>query len=378
MRLIYIAPMLQPVGGLERTLTDKANYIVSKGHEVMLLTYQQKNEKIYYPLDKRVILHDMDCPVYSLYRLPLYARIGAYRQLRRQFRQRMRQILDNFCPDVVVITVPNTEDYINDMMGVAQNVKVVVESHLALPFHMVGKPFTERLLCWLYPPVRAIRKANLLITLTEQDARNWRQRGVRSVMVVPNPLTSYDEDIVSSEKSGRRIIAVGRLFGQKRFDRLVEAFALIASKYPAWSVDIFGEGPLRAQLQEQIGLLGLSGRVRLLPPTHAIYVEYRRSQFFVLSSDYEGFGMVIIEAMACGLPVVSTNCPCGPSEIVEEGKTGLLASMEVQDLADKMEWMITHEDERQQMGGNAHEAAARYRMENVMQEWLQAYGSVLS
>jgi len=117
--------------------------------------------------------------------------------------------------------------------------------------------------------------------------------------------------------------------------------------------------------------------VHLIPPTKDIYNEFQRSQFFVLSSDYEGFGLVIIEAMACGIPVVSTDCPYGPSEIIEDGKTGLLAKMDVQDLADKMEWMITHEEERKAMGARAHQAAARYRKEVVMPEWEKAYLSVV-
>ena len=112
-------------------------------------------------------------------------------------------------------------------------------------------------------------------------------------------------------------------------------------------------------------------------PVDDIYSEYQRSQFLVLSSDFEGFGLVIIEAMACGLPVVATNCPYGPSEIIEEGKTGLLSQMNVEDLAEKIEWMITHDKERQEMGIRAYEASARYQIEQVMPQWLAAYQSVL-
>jgi len=130
-------------------------------------------------------------------------------------------------------------------------------------------------------------------------------------------------------------------------------------------------------LQTMISDYQLSRQIHLLSPVLDIYMEYSRSQFFVLCSDFEGFGLVIVEAMACGIPVVSTDCPFGPSEIIEDGKTGLLAKMEVQDLADKMEWMITHEEERKAMGVRAHQAAARYRKEVVMPEWEKAYLSVI-
>ena len=93
----------------------------------------------------------------------------------------------------------------------------------------------------------------------------------------------------------------------------------------------------------------------------------------VLSSDYEGFGLVIVEAMACGLPVISTDCPHGPSDIIDNGVTGLLARLEVKDLADRIEWMITHHEERRMMGVKAHAAAAAYRKEVIMKKWESAY-----
>ena len=168
---------------------------------------------------------------------------------------------------------------------------------------------------------------------------------------------------------------MGRLSPQKRFDRMIDAFALIADKYPDWRVDIFGAGGTDGQLYMQQCIAGkeLNDRIGLHPPVNDIYAEYLRSQFFVMSSDFEGFGLVIIEAMACGIPVVSTDCPYGPSEIITNGKTGLLAKMDVQDLADKMEWMIIHDAERQQMGIRAYQAAAHYSLERVMPEWEQAY-----
>ena len=372
MRLIYIAPYLHPVGGLERTLADKANYLVANGHEVMFLTYNQGKEKVFYPLDDRVTQIDIDCPIFTLYRYPFLFRLNHYLRLRWQFRERMKVVLGDYRPDVIVITIPNTEDYIYDIFRLSANVRVVIESHLASSHHLIRKSLTERLLCKLFPPIKAIRRADLLIALTEHDAAYWRKQKVPHVTVIPNPLTDYPDNL-NEEKVHGRIICVGRLYEQKRFDRLIDAFALIAAKYPEWSVDIFGKGPLQEDLQNRIDNQKLTGRVRLNQPTHDIFNEYQRSQFFVLSSDYEGFGLVITEAMACGLPVVSTDCPYGPSEIVEDGKTGLLTKMDVADLAAKMEWMITHDSERQLMGQAAHQTAARYRLDRVMSEWERAY-----
>lgn len=375
MRLIYIAPFLSPAGGLERTLTDKANYLVEKGHEALFLTFMQGKEKVFYDLDSRISQIDIDCPILSLLWYPVWIRLGKYFKLKRLFRERLTKVFADFMPDVIVVTIPNTEAFIHDIVKVAQahNVKVIVESHLASAFHLKGKSVTERVLCKLFPPITAIRKANLLIALTKRDADCWCRCRVPKVTVIPNPSTFFCDDVSDGNRQEGRIIAVGRLFEQKRFDRLIDAFSLIAAKNPSWYIDIFGEGQLSESLNKQIEERRLVGRVRLNPPTKNIITEYQRSQFYALSSDYEGFGLVIIEAMSCGIPVVATDCPYGPSEIIDDGKTGLLARMEVQDLADKMEWMITHDAERQQMGLNAHQAAARYKMDVVMPEWEKAY-----
>lgn len=379
MKQIYIAPFLHMPGGLERTLSDKANYLVDKGHEILLLTYAQGKEKMFYSLDWRVKHVDIDTHLFSMYHIPLLYRVWSYIKIRRQFRKRFRKVLIDFCPDLIVITIPNTEDFIADMVDVCREccVKIAVECHLAAAFYMEGKPVMERMLCRMFPPIKAIRKSDLLIALTESDADYFRNYGVKNVLVVPNPVSFYDETCYSNTKIEGRIISVGRFFSQKRFDRLIDAFSLIANKYPGWYIDIFGKGPLEKSYVERINELGLNGRVNLLPPTKNIVSEYRKSQFFVLASDYEGFGLVIVESMACGLPVVATDCPYGPSEIIDDDEMGLLARMDVQNLAEKMEWMITHPEERKLMGQKAHLAAARYRKEIVIPEWERAYMSVI-
>lgn len=373
MRLLFIANILNPVGGLERTFIDKSNWLVAQGHEVMLMTYMQGHEHIYYPLDKRVQYVDLDSPLYRMYRVPLYARVWEYQKIRHTFRQRMSQVITSFKPDAISIAIPYTEDFISDMLRVAHGVRICIESHLASSFHLSNKPFTERLIYKLFPPIKAYRKCDLLISLTQHDAESWRHRGVQNIKIIPNPVTQYVDQLPVVHRKPGRIIAVGRMYKQKRFDRLIAAFSLLAAKYPSLTLDIFGEGPLREDLQIQIDNLGLEDRIHLNEPTHDILTEYQRSQFFVLSSDYEGFGLVIIESMAYGTPVVATDCPYGPSEIIEDGVTGLLTKMTTEDLSEKMEYMITHDEERREMGEQARQAAARYRLENVMPLWLKAY-----
>lgn len=284
----------------------------------------------------------------------------------------MKHILGDFHPDVIIPVIPNAEDFLWDIMKVASGIKVVVESHVAYEYLLYGKSFTDRLLFLLYSPFRAIGKSDLLIALTEHDAVSWRGHHLKNVLVLPNPVTCYPDDINLIPKVEGRIISVARLSEQKRLDRLIEAFALISDRYPDWFIDIYGDGNLRDALETLIKEKNLIGRINIFQSVRDIMKEYQRSQFFVLSSDYEGFGLVLIEAMACGLPVVATDCPHGPSEIIDNGVTGWLTTLNVKDLSDRMAWMIIHQEERKIMGVKAHEAAAAYRKDVIMKKWESA------
>ncbi len=376
MRLIYFIPLLSTVGGQERTLTDKANWLTANGHEVMFVTYEHEGP-LAYQLKDGIRHLDIHCHYFDLYKCSVWRRPYELLRLKHHFRKKMADVVASFCPDIIIVPVPNTENFLWDLMKVAHSIPVVIESHLAYGHSVNKRGLTEKWLYYLENPLHAIRNARLLIALTEGDAICWRRNLVKNVKVVPNPVTCYPESVFPISKTEGRIICVGRYTQQKRFDRLIDAFGFIANRYPNWCVDIFGDGEEKENLNNRIVEKGLTERIHLLPPTHDIYAEYQRSQFFVLSSDFEGFGLVIIEAMACGIPVVASDCPFGPSEIIEDGKTGLLAKMEVADLAAKMEWMITHDAERRQMGQNARQAAARYRLDRVMPEWERAYLSVL-
>lgn len=377
MRLLFFLPFLSTKGGQERTLVDKANWLVERGHEVFFVTYENVGS-VAYPLDERIHYTDIDCRHFTVYHVRLWRRWRAVLAMKRQFRERLSAVISDFRPDLIVATIPLTEFFLYDLLQEADTVPVVIESHLARGHEAVARGFTEKVLDVFYSPLRAIHRADLLIALTEGDARQWQNVCPR-VCVIPNPVTSYPTSVAHVAKDTGHIIAVGRLSPQKRFDRLVDAFALIAHRHLNWQVDIYGSGQenvLRA-FEQYIDSRNLSERISLHHPVDNIYQKYCQSEFLVVSSDFEGFGLVIVEAMACGIPIVSTDCPFGPSEIIEDGKTGLLAKMDAMDLAAKMEWMITHDKERKQMGLSAYQAAARYRKEVIMPQWEQAYLSVI-
>lgn len=374
MRIMYIIRSLANVHGLERTIIDKANYLAEQGHQVIMVTYEQGSHAYAFPISPLVECVDLNCRYFTIYNYSFIKRQFMVWKLKREFLRKIQGLFIDKIPDVVVASTYEG-DFMDEIIFLKSRTRVILESHTSFVGHMKGENLLDKIK--KRSVLEGVKRCDLLIALTHCDAKCWNQY-IQNIAIVPNPISYYPEKI-SGEcgKDDKRILAVGRMLKEKRFDRLINAFALISSKYPEWFIDIFGDGPERYVLEKQVNSQNLDSRVNFKGNTNEVFMEYQKSQFFVLSSDSEGFGLVLIEAMACGIPVVSTDCPYGPSEIIEDGKTGLLSKMDAKDLAEKMEWMITHEEERKAMGIAARKAAARYRKEIVMPQWEKAYLSVI-
>ena len=374
MRILFFYNSLAMKAGIERTLTDKANYLAEHGHEVSFVTYEQGDHLISFPLFHTIKHVDLDCRAFTLLRYSLVRRIYETIRLKRKFLNKWKSVVFQINPDIIVTTT-NSAFFIPELMSVRSKYPIIIESHVAYTVQNGNNSFLKSML-WKHR-LSVYRKCNMFVALTEGDAACWRKH-LNHVCKVDNPVTCYIDDPFKEKRVAGRIISVGRMNNsQKRFDRLIDAFAAISSKYPNWHVDIFGDGNLQNTLEQQIERLGLKDKIIIHQPTSNIYDEYLCSELYVMSSDFEGFGLVLVEAMACGVPVISTDCPFGPSEIIEDGVTGLLAKMDVSDLANKIEWMITHPEKLKSMGIKAHESAAKYRLENVMPQWEAIYKSVL-
>ena len=381
MRILIIHRSFALVGGAERVITDKANYLAQKGHQLLLVSYEQGRHPLPYELHPSVEYKDLDCRFFTLSRYSALLRVWHFLRLRRKFRKSLQATIADFRADVVVMA-SDWQTLIDEVLAAAGPVPVVAEFHNAYDYVMrnvekSGNALRQRLVkAYYWQTLKHLRRCAKLVILTHADAENWR-RHFQNVTVIPNPVTCYPDVIDDVPKDKGRIIFVGRFNHEKRIDRLIDAFAMIAAKYPGWHVDIFGDGNEKEHLQQQIKNLHLEQRVIIHNPTSAIFDEYKRSEMLVLCSEHEASPLVLVEAMACGVPCVSLDCPIGPREIIQDGETGLLAQDgDVQDLANKMEWMITHEAERLEMGRKARVSAASRKLDVVMGQWESLYGGM--
>lgn len=375
MKLVFILQSLAKSGGLERTITDKANYMAEQGHSVTIVTYEQGQHANAYELLHSVKCVDLDCRRFTLYQSPKYMQLYKLLQMKRTFVKRLYKLLGQLLPDMVIMTTCS-DDFRREIVAATRRrgIKLVMESHTAYYYDKQTSNLLKRL--YVRRDIHFIKKCDALIALTEGDSAFWRKY-VSNVLLLRNPVSFYAENISATVREKGKIISVGRLDKPKRFDVLIDAFAIVAPKFPEWHLEIYGNGSNLVQLETQIERLHLSGRVTIHQPTPEIFKEYLSSQFLAFCSENEGFCLVLIEAMACGLPVLTVDCPYGPAEIVENGHTGWLCKMDTDEIAERMEWMISHEKERREMGRLGHENVRKYKKEKVMKEWEKAYSSLL-
>ena len=378
MRILIIHRSFALVGGAERVITDKANYLANKGHQVMLVSYEQGQHSVPYDLHASIEYKDLDCRFFTLSKYSPLMRLYHFSRLRSKFRHSLRQIITSFRAEVVVMA-SDWQTLIDAVLDASGTVPVIAEFHNAYDYVMrnvevYGGKLKQKLTkIYYWHTLKHLRRCARLVVLTNADANNWRRHFLK-VEVIPNPVTLYPDVVDDIPKDKGRIIFVGRFNHEKRVDRLILAFSMIADKYPEWHVDIFGEGNEKQKLLAQIARLELDNRIIIHEPTKAIYDEYKRSEMLVLCSEHEAYSLVLVEAMSCGIPCVSMDCPVGPRELVQDGITGLLVrNGDVKDLAVKMEWMITHEFERQEMGQKAREFAATRQLHKIMLRWLNVY-----
>jgi len=223
----------------------------------------------------------------------------------------------------------------------------------------------------------AARYSKYIITLTETDRKSYMENlNCRAVVkAIANPLVFYPEK--HSECTNKVVLAVGRLNYQKGFEFLLDAWKTVSEEHPDWELRIAGTGELEKQLKDQARCLGIDSSVRFLGLISNVGEEYLNSSIYAMSSRFEGFPMVLLEAMSFGLPVVSFDCHTGPADIIKDGEDGILVeNSDVNGLARGICRLIEDESLRKTMSLNARKNIRRFSKENIIGEWIEVFETV--
>ena len=379
MKIVYIYDSIARIGGLERILTDKMNYLAETyNYEVYLVTSAQGQHPFSFPISSKVKHIDINTRFHIQYQYKYPRRLWIKWKLNRRIKSSLNNIIQKINPDIII----GTSYYEADTICLLKcNAKIIIESHCAKSY--TGKndgikrnSFIQFLYNQKYSIYNQVIKKNsdAIITLTKGDAIEWGEP--HKTYIIPNVITQIATSCSSCEN--KKVIAVGRLTHQKGFNILIEVWKQVKHKYPNWELDIYGSGELENNLKEQISKEGLQNNITIHPPTAKIYQEMQNSSIFVCTSRYEGFGLVIIEAMTNGLPCISFDCPYGPSDIITDGKDGFLVpNGNIQAMADKICYLIENEEARKEMGRKAHHSAMRYAPENIMPMWEKLFNEIV-
>ncbi|MER6088266.1 glycosyltransferase family 4 protein [Streptomyces bluensis] len=360
MKIVFLLHNAYAIGGTVRTTLNLASALADH-HDVEIVSMSRHRDTPRFAVDPRITLfplvdtrpgsRDLTDPAFAQPAVDFPAEDKRHHQYTRLTDQRVRALLARCDADVVIGTRPGINVYVARFAP--RRALRIGQEHLR---HDAHDKRLRKVLARHYPALDAV------VTTTEADADAYRAhmplRGVH-VMSVPNIVPTAD--VSPSPGTAPVIAAAGRLAPGKRFDLLLEAFARVASKEPDWRLRIYGGGKQKERLNRLIDELGLSGRARLMGPRTPIEAEFAKASLVVSASDAESFGMTLVEAMRCGVPVVSTDCPLGPAEIITDGVDGRLVPVgDPRALADAILELIADEPTRRAMGAAALKSAHRY------------------
>ena len=376
-KIAYCIPALYMAGGMERVLTLKANYLADHyGYDVTVILTEGKGKPLFYPLSTRVKVINLDIGFEELWNSSFIKKIFIYINKQRKYKKRLTAQLMDLRPD---ITISLLRREINFICNIQDGSKKVGEIHINRAHYRnfegnennAFKELFSKL--WMHNLVKKLKRLDRFVVLTEKDKEAWSE--LHNVQVIPNPLSFVPQS--QSSLIEKRVIVVGRYCHEKGYDHLLQAWAIVHKSCPEWRLDVYGDGNRLSyeQLIDQLNInrdyCKLNGRVT------DIESKYAQSSVAVCSSRFEGFGMVIAEAMACGLPVVSYDCPWGPRSIISDGTDGILVENgNIEKLAQALIKLLNDPHTIQQMGMNACKNIKRFSIENIAEEWKNLFDNL--
>lgn len=363
MKILFFVGSMN-AGGAERVAAELANAWVQRGDEVCLVPTFLGTTDSFYPLDDRVQFTPLGQQLGWF--PPGLTPVRKWRAIRRIYRE--------FKPDVVVSFLTNVNvNVLIALRGVPTPV-VVCERTNPVVSQSAGKQL-KALRRRLYP--RAAR-----VVVQTQDAAHAFKKAepqLGELAVLPNPIppelavTPMAHQVEKTKAC--QLVAMGRLVPAKQFEQLIQAFGMIAEQFPEWSLHIYGEGPERAKLEQRAELVGLKDRVFLPGKTPEPWQQLQQAQLFVLTSAYEGFPNVLLEAMTLGLPCVTVDCPSGPKELSSEGRDAVLVPLhDPAALEQALSELMADSRLRGVLGLRAAASVReRYGMAAILTQWDQVF-----
>jgi glycosyltransferase involved in cell wall biosynthesis len=376
-KICYCAPALYSAGGVERVVSFKASYLAEVyNYDVTIIVTEGKGRECFFPLSDKVKVINLNLGFEELWKASFIKKVFLYLTKQFKYRRILKSELIRIRPDITISVLRREINFINSIPDGSHKIG---ELHVNRSNYRnftsrdsnIVKQFFARF--WMNDLLRHLKKLDRMVVLTEDAKRDWPE--LSNVQLIPDPVP-FKVDHVST-LSSKCIVSIGRYAYEKGNDLLLRAWAKVEKQCQTWTLDIYGQGnqtPYRELMQE----LGIDGsRCHLHGSIADVNNIYQGSSIFTLPSRFEGFGLVIIEAMAYGVPVVTFDCENGPRNIITNNQEGILVKpFDVDAYADSLLRLIQDDQLRCQMGKRAHESSQRYLIEDIAQKWKDLFDEI--
>lgn len=360
---------------MERIVISKANKFVNLGHSVYIVTNSQHDRPPFFKINDGIKCVDLDINYDEIENTSFLKKTLKYLLKQIAHKKRLQKFVSEIKPDIIISTYGYEINFLHKLKTSA---KKIAEIHFSRDFRLYRNRQGLWKLAnkWLsHRSFENIKKYDAFVCLTKEDSKKWN--GLPNLYVIPNFIE--EKANTPAPLNSKEVIAVGRLNYQKGYDRMISIWKKVNEKYPDWKLHIYGNGELKEELQNKIYQECLSSGIELTAPVNDIYKKLSMSSIYIMTSRYEGLPMVLLEAMACGLPIVSFNCPCGPTDLLESSNAGfLIKDGDEDEFANKIISLIEDKNQREIVGKNSYRYVDNFTADKVISKWISLFEKLLS
>ena len=377
-KIVYCTPALYSAGGTERVVSVKANYFADVlGYDVTIIVTEGKNGNSFFPLSNNVKVINLGLNFEELWNLSFVKKSLLYLKKQRKYKKLLTNELLRIRPDFTITTLRREINFIN---SINDGSKKIGEQHLSRTnYRRIDSRFSKYyeilfFKWWKDRVVSSLIQLDKLVVLTEDAVSEWSE--LSNIRMIPDPLSIKVNG--TSPLTSKRVITIGRYSYEKGYDILLRIWSVVEKKCTDWKLDVFAMGDPTPYVKMMDELSIDKKRCHLHSSVVDVEEEYLNSSILVQPSRTEGFGLVLVEAMACGLPVISFDCENGPRSIITDGEDGfLIPPFNIELFADRLAHLMSDVDLRKSMGKNGHRKAQSYQIDSIGQQWKMLFDEIM-
>lgn len=377
-KIVYCTPALYSAGGTERVVSVKANYFAEHlGYDVTIIVTEGNKGNSYFPLSEKVKVINLCLGFEDLWNKPFLKKICLYLVKQRKYKQLLTRELLRIQPDITITTLRREINFIHEIKDGSRKIG---ELHLSRANYrgiedrdlsIIKSLFSK---WWKKNVISNLRRLDKFVVLNENAVMEWPE--LDNVTMIPDPLPLKMEE--KSILQSKRIVTIGRYSYEKGYDFLLRIWALVEKKYPDWQLNVYAMGDPTPYVKLMDELSIDPRRCHLNSSLVDVESEYLRSSILVQPSRTEGFGLVLVEAMACGLPVVAFDCENGPRSLITDGEDGfLIPSYDIEMFADRLMRLMDDEKLRTEMGEKGILKSKKYHISKIACQWEQLFDELM-